>query len=346
MTNSHGQQRQSMLKRESRNTTNIMKRTKWKRYVYVRDVQGNIRAVVGENNAVAEQTDYYPYGMPMADVNSSSVQPFKFGGKELEREGGADFYDFEARRLDFAIGRFTSPDPLCEQTPEVSPYAYCAADPVNRIDPDGRDDYQLNEDGHIFLIKRTDAETHTIYASNSAGSVNKGIFFIVSKPVIDGRENTEIPIEQNDGTITYENGIAYNFQNDTEASSFFEFVAVNSNVEWSFMSANGKNGSYNVVGTTYSHDTDSSLDYFRVQAEVGGFSVAKAIHNHPGKDSSSIISDADLKVAQSIFDSSPNAKVFILRYDYESGKINYRPIYKDSKSQEIDDIFVYPPRTK
>ena len=126
-----------MLKRESRNTTNIMKRTKWKRYVYVRDVQGNIRAVVGENNAVAEQTDYYPYGMPMADVNSASAQPFKFGGKELEREGGMDFYDFEARRLDFALGRFTSPDPLCEQTPEISPYAYCAADPVNFIDPTG-----------------------------------------------------------------------------------------------------------------------------------------------------------------------------------------------------------------
>ena len=28
----------------------------WKRYVYVRDVQGNIRAVVGENNAVAQST--------------------------------------------------------------------------------------------------------------------------------------------------------------------------------------------------------------------------------------------------------------------------------------------------
>ena len=87
--------------------------------------------------AVAEQTDYYPYGMPMADVNSSSAQPFKFGGKELEREGWMDFYDFEARRLDFALGRFTSPGPLCEQTPEISPYAYCAADPVNFIDPTG-----------------------------------------------------------------------------------------------------------------------------------------------------------------------------------------------------------------
>ena len=89
------------------------------------------------------------YGMPMADVNSASAQPFKFGGKELEREGGADFYDFEARRLDFALGRFTSPDPLCEQTPEVSPYAYCAADPVNFIDPTGEDVVVLLEEGFI-----------------------------------------------------------------------------------------------------------------------------------------------------------------------------------------------------
>ena len=97
----------------------------------------NTQVLNVDSIAVAEQTDYYPYGMPMADVNSSSAQPFKFGGKELEREGGMDFYDFEARRLDFALGRFTSPDPLCEQTPEVSPYAYCAADPVNYIDPTG-----------------------------------------------------------------------------------------------------------------------------------------------------------------------------------------------------------------
>ena len=79
----------------------------------------NTQVLNVDSIAVAEQTDYYPYGMPMADVNSSSAQPFKFGGKELD------------------LGRFTSPDPLCEQTPEVSPYAYCAADPVNFIDPTG-----------------------------------------------------------------------------------------------------------------------------------------------------------------------------------------------------------------
>ena len=141
----------------------------WKRYVYVRDVQGNIRAVVGENNAVAEQTDYYPYGMPMADVNSASAQPFKFGGKELEREGGMDFYDFEARRLDFALGRFTSPDPLCEQTPEVSPYAYCAADPVNFIDPTGEDVVVLLEEGfigHLGMLIQNEKEKWQYYSIN------------------------------------------------------------------------------------------------------------------------------------------------------------------------------------
>ena len=137
----------------------------WKRYVYVRDVQGNIRAVVGENNAVAEQTDYYPYGMPMADVNSASAQPFKFGGKELEREGGMDYYDFEARRLDFALGRFTSPDPLCEQTPEVSPYAYCAADPVNFIDPTGM--IVIDQDSIFY--------NHKEYLKNQITFVNNNI---------------------------------------------------------------------------------------------------------------------------------------------------------------------------
>ena len=109
------------------------------------------------------------YGMPMSDVNSASAQPFKFGGKELEREGGMDFYDFEARRLDFALGRFTSPDPLCEQTPKVSPYAYCAADPVNFIDPTGEDVVVLLEEGfigHLGMLIQNEKEKWQYYSIN------------------------------------------------------------------------------------------------------------------------------------------------------------------------------------
>ena len=55
--------------------------------------------------------------------------------------------DFEARFLDSRIPRFTSIDPLAEKKPWVSPYHYCSNNPVNRVDPNGRDDY-FNSRGH------------------------------------------------------------------------------------------------------------------------------------------------------------------------------------------------------
>jgi hypothetical protein len=48
-------------------------------------------------------------------------------------------YDFEARQLDAMIPRFTTMDPLAEKYYSVSPYAYCANNPVKYVDPDGRD---------------------------------------------------------------------------------------------------------------------------------------------------------------------------------------------------------------
>lgn len=51
---------------------------------------------------------------------------------------GFDTYDYGARGYYPAMGRFTSIDPLAEKYYNISPYAYCAGNPINRIDPDGR----------------------------------------------------------------------------------------------------------------------------------------------------------------------------------------------------------------
>jgi hypothetical protein len=41
--------------------------------------------------------------------------------------------------MDPVVGaRFGTMDPLCEKYYEVSPYAYCGGDPINKIDPDGK----------------------------------------------------------------------------------------------------------------------------------------------------------------------------------------------------------------
>ena len=59
----------------------------------------------------------------------------KYGGKEWNTTTST--YDFEARYLSPAFHRFTTMDPLAEKYYSISPYAYCAGNPVNLVDPDG-----------------------------------------------------------------------------------------------------------------------------------------------------------------------------------------------------------------
>ena len=57
--------------------------------------------------------------------------------KELDRMHGLNEYDFSARWYDHTVLGFTTPDPLAENHCSESPYSYCGANPVNRIDPTG-----------------------------------------------------------------------------------------------------------------------------------------------------------------------------------------------------------------
>lgn len=47
------------------------------------------------------------------------------------------YIDFGARQYSTALSRWLVPDPLGEKYYDVSPYAYCAGNPVNLVDPDG-----------------------------------------------------------------------------------------------------------------------------------------------------------------------------------------------------------------
>ena len=61
----------------------------------INDYQDNVRCVVRHDGAVKESNEYYPYGGLIA--TKSSVQPYKYGSKELDRTHGLDLYDSEAR---------------------------------------------------------------------------------------------------------------------------------------------------------------------------------------------------------------------------------------------------------
>ena len=65
------------------------------------------------------------------------MQPCKYTGKELDREAGLDLYDFAARQLDPALGRTTTQNPMAEKYYSISPYAWCAGNPIRNTDPTG-----------------------------------------------------------------------------------------------------------------------------------------------------------------------------------------------------------------
>ena len=106
---------------------------------YITDWQGNNAAVVDKAGSVVQKTTYYPYGEPTIE---SEGQRYLFGGKEREHAGGRNSYDFGARSLT-PYARWSTPDPLADKFYPISPYSYCGGDPINNIDPDGKQVFVL-----------------------------------------------------------------------------------------------------------------------------------------------------------------------------------------------------------
>ena len=73
-----------------------------------------------------------------ADFRDGASQPYRFLGNELYTSNSLGLYDFSARMYDPALGRFLSVDPMAESYRHLSPYAYCAGNPVVYVDKDGQ----------------------------------------------------------------------------------------------------------------------------------------------------------------------------------------------------------------
>ena len=102
---------------------------------YLRDYQGNNRLTYTETGVVLERNDYYPYGGLFGE--EQSLHPYKYSGKELETTNGLNLYDFHARYHDYTLPIFTTQDPQQEKYYDLSPYIYCAGNPIMHIDPTG-----------------------------------------------------------------------------------------------------------------------------------------------------------------------------------------------------------------
>ena len=174
--------------------------------LYSYDCMGNITSLSRNGLLDDGSYDYYPYGGLMSNSTEWNTQRYKYNGKELDRMHGLDWYDYGARWMDAAIGRWHVMDPFCEKYYDVSPYAYCAGNPVNAVDIDGRKIVDANgnlmlfidKNGMIHYTKFANNDTHTLTNSLSLSITGKTMLNKMIKSDINVHFHISDEVEMSD----------------------------------------------------------------------------------------------------------------------------------------------------
>ena len=199
----------------------------------------------------------------------SILNQYKHTGKEFISELGVDSYDFSARFLAPLTGRFDSPDPKAWDYTWLSPYVFCAADPINSSDPTGMDTWKIDNNGEII--------EHLEHKGNDI-LIRTEQYDEYGQPL-----QMELPygtlkcFQASNGTDKF-----YFFKIDSKdlnlPLNIYEFLCDGSNVEWS-----------NLLSDNYSYISTSNSS----SQEIGGSIIAETlitnnnvnfkylIHSHP-----------------------------------------------------------------
>ena len=126
-------------------------------YYYHPDHLGSTGMVTDINDNIVQGFLYAPFGEIVNEYNpgwsSDRVPNYAFNAKELDEENG--MYYYSARY--YAPPTFISRDPMFEKYPSISPYTYCANNPMKFVDPTGKYFDEENE-GHAQNFEKATRE--------------------------------------------------------------------------------------------------------------------------------------------------------------------------------------------
>ena len=115
----------------------------WTPSFYGYDGHGNVRFLTNSGGTITDSYDYDAFGMPIRTSGTTPNQ-FLYSGERYDSSVG--LYDLRARYFNQATGRFWARDPI--ESSEFccglswNPYIYVKQNPVNAIDPTGRNMFE------------------------------------------------------------------------------------------------------------------------------------------------------------------------------------------------------------
>ena len=154
-------------------------------YFYLTDHLGNNRVVANASGSIVQTNHYYPFGMSFAEGTVTSSQPYKYNGKELDTDRGLNLYDYSARYMDPALGRFNTVDSKAEKYPWLSPYIYVDNNPLKFIDPNGKE--------KVIVLNPKDPKDALLIAGANNYKNDEGVFHIWAH----GRPNAILAYDEN-----------------------------------------------------------------------------------------------------------------------------------------------------
>ena len=112
------------------------------RYFYHPDHLGSASWITNSSGQPIQHLQYLPYGETRMNQHTETYNDrYTFSGKEKDSETG--YYYFGARYYNSDLSLWLSVDPMSDKYPSLSPYNYCAWNPLKLVDSDGKEIYML-----------------------------------------------------------------------------------------------------------------------------------------------------------------------------------------------------------
>ena len=244
------------------------------------------RAPAAPAQAFLMAADYSAYGTK-GDVPAGGFVPGAvpegitlrdaFSGKEDQGpDFGLQWLDFGARAYSPALRRWMTPDPLGEKYPAVNPYAYCAGDPVNYVDPTGMDIWEIDERGIVRKYTKTESEdAFYLVRENNEGVLERtGDYISFEYKTISYKK-----ISSGDKDHPYD---FFELRGDDKGKALFEFFANNTSVEWGhfLLGISGEKG-LNIISSSHQEDSDQAAVFLYNNRLVYGYTIRSFNHYHP-----------------------------------------------------------------
>lgn len=288
-------------------------------YFYHGDHLGSSSFITDASAYPTQHLQYLPFGEDYIHQQNSSnyYSPFTFSAKERDVETELSY--FGARYYEAGLSIWLSVDPMAHKYPHQSPFTYCSNNPVMFFDPNGEEDFTVDKNGHIKSVEGTQNNQgpDRLISLDENGNPTENIL-VVKPGLLQRFQSGTSSVVDKKGNVTNFPFTEMSSGRGGEIMELFNFLADNTNVEWSLNVVKGEQTNNFILSTSHSDENEPRGG---ANATRNADKLLLNIHSHPNKvwitdigptESSHFPGPGDLMLIDDILSKNPNV-IFQIR---------------------------------